>query len=141
MTDVKQYEITEPWLKLHCALGEAPFWEESTNTLRFVDVEKQELHHVSLAQGPSSHKIVKQNDICITVTADIEGNDKEFIFGGKYGYGVCNRETGEYRWIKKVWNEEEVKAGKLEKFRGNDGAVDSGGGSGWDSCSTRWSAR
>lgn len=60
-------------------------------------------------------------------TADIEGNDSEFIFGGKYGYGICNRTTGEYRWIKKVWSEDEVAAGKPDKFRGNDGAVDSQG--------------
>jgi sugar lactone lactonase YvrE len=66
-------------------------------------------------------------DISIGCTADIEGNDKEFIFGGKYGYGICNRETGEYRWIKKVWSEEEVKGNKPERMRGNDGAVDSQG--------------
>ncbi|KAK7189509.1 hypothetical protein DPSP01_001502 [Paraphaeosphaeria sporulosa] len=127
MSDVKKYEITEPWIKLHCALGEAPFWEESTNTIRFVDVEKQELHRVSVTEGPSSHKVVKQYDISIGCTADIEGNDTDFIFGGKYGYGICDKESGEYRWIKKVWSDEEVKAGKLNKFRGNDGAVDSGG--------------
>jgi sugar lactone lactonase YvrE len=60
-------------------------------------------------------------------TADIEGNDKEFIFGGKYGYGVANKETGDYRWVKKVWSEDEIKEKKHEKFRGNDGAVDSQG--------------
>ncbi|KAJ4286058.1 rRNA-processing protein cgr1 [Kalmusia sp. IMI 367209] len=126
MSGVKKYEITEPWLKLHCALGEAPFYEESTNTLRFVDIENCELHSVSLAD-PSSHKVVATHDISIGCTADIEGNDSEFIFGGKYGYGICNRTTGAYRWIKKVWSDEEVKAGKPDKFRGNDGAVDSGG--------------
>ena len=60
-------------------------------------------------------------------TADIEGNDKEFIFGGKYGYGVANKESGDYRWVKKVWSEDEIKEKKHEKFRGNDGAVDSQG--------------
>ena len=71
--------------------------------------------------------MVKQHDISIGCTADVEGNSEEFIFGGKYGYGMCNRQTGEYRWIKKVWSDEEAKAGKPDKFRGNDGAVDSGG--------------
>lgn len=60
-------------------------------------------------------------------TADIEGNAKEFIFGGKYGYGIANKETGDYRWVQKVWSEDEIKAKKHEKFRGNDGAVDSQG--------------
>jgi sugar lactone lactonase YvrE len=66
-------------------------------------------------------------DISLGCTADIEGNDKEFIFGGKYGYGVCDRETGEYRWIKKVWDETEVQDDKPKRMRGNDGAVDSKG--------------
>ncbi|KAF2729152.1 hypothetical protein EJ04DRAFT_447873 [Polyplosphaeria fusca] len=124
---IKKWEITEPWLKLNCSLGEAPFWEEKTNTLRFLDVEKCIIHSVDLNVGPSSHKVVKQLDISMGCTADIEGNDDEFVFGGKYGYGVCNRTTGEYRWIKKVWDEAEVADGKLDRMRGNDGAVDSHG--------------
>lgn len=60
-------------------------------------------------------------------TANIEGNDQDFIFGGKYGYGVCNRTTGAYRWIARVWSPEETAAGKPDKYRGNDGAVDSAG--------------
>lgn len=60
-------------------------------------------------------------------TADIEGNDEEFAFAGKYGFGIANKQTGEYRWIKKVWTEDEVAANKHELFRGNDGAVDSQG--------------
>lgn len=66
-------------------------------------------------------------DISMGCTADIEGNDEEFIFGGKFGYGICNRQTGEYRWIKKVWSDDEVKDGKPDRMRGNDGAVDSQG--------------
>ncbi|ORY09203.1 SMP-30/Gluconolaconase/LRE-like region-domain-containing protein [Clohesyomyces aquaticus] len=124
---VKKYKITEPWIKLNCSLGEAPFWEEQTNTLRFLDVEQQEIHTVDLSIGPSSHKLVKKTDISMGCTADIEGNDHEFVFGGKFGYGVCNKKTGEYRWIKKVWNEEEVKDDKPNRMRGNDGAVDSQG--------------
>ncbi|KAF2654649.1 hypothetical protein K491DRAFT_600381 [Lophiostoma macrostomum CBS 122681] len=127
MTGIEKYEITEPWIRLTCSLGEGPFWEESTNTLRFLDIEKEELHHVDLNVGPSSHKVVKKMDISIGCTADIEGNDKEFIFGGKFGYGICNRETGDYKWIKKVWSNEEVKDGKPGRMRGNDGAVDSQG--------------
>ncbi|KAF2132182.1 hypothetical protein P153DRAFT_186159 [Dothidotthia symphoricarpi CBS 119687] len=127
MPEVKTYEVTEPYIRLTCALGEAPFWEESTNTVRFVDIEKKELHRVDISAGPSSHKVVKNLDISIGCTADIEGNDEEFIFGGKYGYGIANKQTGAYRWVKKVWSDDEIKAGKPDKFRGNDGAVDSAG--------------
>ncbi|KAF2752222.1 SGL-domain-containing protein [Sporormia fimetaria CBS 119925] len=127
MPEIKKYEIKEPWIRVHCALGEGPFWEDRTNTLRFIDIEKQELHRVDLSVGPPSYKLVKKMDISMGCTADIEGNEKEFIFGGKYGYGICNLETGEYKWVKKVWSEEEVKDGKPDRMRGNDGAVDSQG--------------
>lgn len=82
---------------------------------------------MDLNVGASSHKVAKKFDISMGVTADIEGNDTEFIFGGKYGYGICNRHTGEYRWIKKVWTDEEIADGKADRMRGNDGAVDSQG--------------
>jgi hypothetical protein len=57
--------ITQPWLRLNCSLGEGPFWEIDTNTLRFLDVEKQRVHRVDLNVGPSSHKVVKELDISI----------------------------------------------------------------------------
>lgn len=127
MGEIKKYEITEPWLRLKCSLGEGPFWEEKTNTLRFLDVEKCELHTVDVNKGPSSHKVLKKTDISMGCTADIEGTDDEFIFGGKFGYGIFNKQSGEYRWIKKVWSDEEVAQGKPNRMRGNDGAVDSQG--------------
>lgn len=57
--------ITQPWLRLNCSLGEGPFWEEDTNSLRFLDVEKQKVHRVDLNVGPSSHKVLKEYDISI----------------------------------------------------------------------------
>jgi sugar lactone lactonase YvrE len=60
-------------------------------------------------------------------TADIEGNPDEFAFAGKYGFGIANKQTGEYRWIKRIWSPEEISANKHEKYRGNDGAIDSSG--------------
>lgn len=57
--------ISQPWLRLNCSLGEGPFWEDDTNSLRFLDVEKQRVHRVDLNIGPSSHTIVKEFDISI----------------------------------------------------------------------------
>lgn len=53
----------QPYIETHCSLGEGPYWEEETNTVRFLDVEKQELHRVDIGKGPSSHKLVKKLDI------------------------------------------------------------------------------
>ena len=64
-TKTQLLTIAQPWLRLNCSLGEGPFWEEDTNTLRFLDVEKQKVHRVDLNVGPSSHKVVKDFDISI----------------------------------------------------------------------------
>jgi sugar lactone lactonase YvrE len=55
--------IYQPWLKTDCSLGEGPFWEEETNTVRFLDIEKQKLFRVDMNVGPSSLKTVKEHDI------------------------------------------------------------------------------
>lgn len=55
----------QPYIALNCSLGEGPFWEEATNTVRFLDVEKQELHRVDIDKGPTSHRLVKRLDISI----------------------------------------------------------------------------
>lgn len=33
--------------------------------MRFLDVEKQEIHRVDINKGPSSHKLIKKLDISI----------------------------------------------------------------------------
>ena len=102
MPDIKRYKVTEPWVRTSCGLGEAPFWDKKSNTLRFVDIIKKQLFSVNLDEGPSS---LKTFDLPISVgtTANIEGNDEEFIFGGKSGYGIMNKKTAEWRYIKKMW--------------------------------------
>ena len=136
MADLKKYKITEPYLDLQGGLLEAPFWEKDSNTLRFVDIVKQKLHFVNPRAGPSSHK-QWDLDFSVGTTADIQGNDAELIFGGKRGYGIMKRETGESRWVKDMWSDEERKedgggkpgVGKTRevRMRSNDGAVDAAG--------------
>lgn len=136
MSEIKKYKIEEPYLHLQCSLGEAPFWEKSRDSLRFVDIVKKKLHTVNLTEGPSSHKELDL-EYSIGTTADIEGNDDEFVFGGKLGYGIMHRDSGKMRWIKKMWSDEERKEdgggkpgvgkNREERMRSNDGAVDSEG--------------
>lgn len=130
--DIKRYKVTEPWLATDCGLGEAPFWEKDRNCLRFVDIVKKNIYFVDLNQGPASLE-KRELEFSISTTADIENNDGEFVFGGKYGYGIYNRDSGETRWIKKMWNDDERKEdgggkpgiGKTreERMRSNDGEV------------------
>lgn len=133
MADIKTYKVTESYINLNCSLGEAPFWEKSRDSLRFVDVVKKKLHTINLSEGPASHK---EFDLAESIgcTADIEGNDNEFLFGGKRGYGIMNRDTGETRYIKMMWNDDErrddgggktgIGGSREYRMRSNDGAVD-----------------
>ena len=40
-----------------------------------------------------------------STTADIEGTADELIVGAKYGYALLARDTGEFEYIKRVWDE------------------------------------
>ena len=138
MPEIKKYKVTEPYLNLHCGLAEGPFWERSRHSLRFVDIVNSKLHFVDLHAGPSS---LQTWDLPFNVgtTADIEGNETEFIAGGKYGFAIFNRETGQHRWVAKFWTaaerETDRSGGKPgienlsreERMRANDGAVDVAG--------------
>ena len=70
-SEVKKYTINEPWLNTSCGLGEGPFWEESNNALRFVDIINKKLFFADLSKGESSLK-EHQLDFSIGITADIE---------------------------------------------------------------------
>lgn len=122
MAPSQQWKAGEPYINLHCGLAEGPYYEKQTNTLRFVDIKKNRLHSVDLAQGPSSLKTI-QLDTRVTVTADIEGVDpaKKILVGLKYGIAVLDRETEKYESIGKFNDEDN------ERLRGNDGAVDPNG--------------
>jgi sugar lactone lactonase YvrE len=116
MPEIKKWTVTEPYLDIHCALGEGPYYEAERNTLRFVDIIKKRLHTVDLGIGPTSLKTL-QLDMPIGVTADIEGVDssKKILIGGKSGIYVLERETGKYELLKKYYDDEE----KDERLRSN----------------------
>jgi sugar lactone lactonase YvrE len=94
-SNVQRWTITEPYLDLHCALGEGPYYEPAANQIRFVDIKKCRLHSLDVSVGPSSLRTI-QLDIPLGVTADIEGVDpqKKILVAGKTGLAVLNRETG-----------------------------------------------
>lgn len=120
--------VIQPYLKIDCGLGEAPFWEKSSHHLRFVDIVKQKLHVINLDKGPSSLKsfdldvpvgwvldlyLAYQNILLFfptnfknySTTADIEGTDDEIIVGAKHGYALLDMKTGKHEYIKRLWDE------------------------------------
>jgi sugar lactone lactonase YvrE len=116
---MQHWTVDEPWLDLHCALSEGPFYEKETNSVRFVDIKKKHVHTVSLDQGISSLKTI-QLDICPTVTADIEGVDprERILLGVKYGLAVLDRARGTYEMLAQFNDDDN------ERLRSNDGAAD-----------------
>ncbi|KAI0166422.1 hypothetical protein GGR57DRAFT_25647 [Xylariaceae sp. FL1272] len=118
-TKLQEWHVTEPYLNLHCSLGEGPFYEPDTHNLRFVDIKKKRVHWVNLDEGPES-VTTTQLDTPVTVTADIEGVDprERILIGTKYGLAVLDRKTGEYEYIARFSESDN------ERLRSNDGAAD-----------------
>jgi sugar lactone lactonase YvrE len=118
---MQTWTVTKPYLNIHCELGEAPYYEAESNTLRFVDIKKKQLHTLSLDEGPESLKTL-QLDMPVGVTADIEGVDykERILVGGKSGIYILDRRSGKYELLKRFYETRE----KDERLRSNDGAVD-----------------
>lgn len=119
MADLQRWTVEEPWLDVRCLLGEGPFYEKKTNTVRFVDIKKKQLHRVSVAEGSSSLTTL-QLDVCPTVTVDIAGVDPSdrIALGVKYGLAVLDVQKGTYELIQPFHEP------RNERVRSNDGAAD-----------------
>lgn len=118
----QEWKVDKPWLELKCALGEGPFYEKDTNTLRMVDIKKKQILTVSLDDsGDASSLKTIQLDVCPTVTADIEGVDPQerILIGVKHGLAVLDRQRGTYEMLVPFNNPEHN-----ERIRANDGAAD-----------------
>lgn len=121
MAEYKIWTVSEPWLDIHCGLGEGPFYEAATHTLRFVDIKRNKLHTVGVAEGPPSLKTLDL-PMPVGVTADIEGIDssKRILVGGKSGVYLLDRESGNLELLKRFYDTED----KDERLRSNDGSID-----------------
>ncbi|EFX00672.1 calcium homeostasis protein [Grosmannia clavigera kw1407] len=130
-TNRQVWEVKEPYLNAHCLLGEGPFYETESNSVRFVDIRKRQLLTVDLAAGPSSLQVL-QLDLAISVTADIRGVDprEQVLAGLKHGLAVLDRKTGSYEYVRKFSEcantSGDVAADAIDynRVRGNDGAAD-----------------
>lgn len=120
----QEWTVDKPYLNLHCKLGEGPYYEETTNSLRFVDIINKRLHTVSLTAGPDSVRTL-QLDTPVTVTADVEGHapQDKILIGAKYGIALLDRKTGAYEYVSR-FSAAHDDGTDNERLRSNDGAVD-----------------
>ncbi|VBB86461.1 Putative protein of unknown function [Podospora comata] len=117
-SEFQVWEVKTPYLNLHCGLGEGPYYEPATQTVRFVDIKNKKLHTVSI--NDPADLVTLSFDEPVTVTADIAGVDPKdkILIGAKQGLAVLDRKTGEYEYISKMEGE------GVDRIRSNDGAVD-----------------
>jgi len=120
-SELQLWHVAEPYLNLHCQLGEGPYYDRKTNVLRFVDIKKKQIHNFSLDRGPDSLETI-QLDVPVTVTANVEGVDPQdkILVGLKYGAALLDRKTGQYEYLAKFADDGHDNA----RLRSNDGAVD-----------------
>lgn len=118
--DIQQWHVTEPYVDLHCGLGEGPYYEKATQTLRFVDIKGKRIHTVSVTDGPASLTTL-QLDERPTVTANVAGLDpqQKLLVGLKYGIALLDRPTGRYEYLARF-----TPAADNARLRSNDGAAD-----------------
>lgn len=79
--------------------------------------------HESLESGDGCFRLT----ISASITGKLASSKNEFIFGGKYGIGIGDKNSNTTRLLKSYWSDEERKGGKDVRMRANDGAVDSKG--------------
>lgn len=122
MSNFQRWTVGEPWLETRCLLGEGPFYEKASKTVRFVDIRRKQLLRASLADGPASLTKL-QLDVCPTVTANIEGVDPadRILLGVKYGLAVLDVKKGTYELMQRFHD------APNERVRSNDGGVDARG--------------
>lgn len=119
------WTVTDWYVNEHCGLGEGPYYEKDTNSLRFVDIKKDKLYTVRLDQDPPVAKPLDMQPgegqlARIAVTADVEGLDPQetLLIGAKFGLALLDRRSGKLDYITKFSSEDNP------ILRANDGAVD-----------------
>lgn len=126
MAEIETWTVGEPYLNIHCSLGEGPYYMKAANKLRFLDIKKGRLHVVDLKEGPKSVKTIELGQP-VGVTADIEGVDpeKKILVAAKKELATFEWATGKIEPLTKLYQ------GKGEEWddrmRSNDGTVDSEG--------------
>ncbi len=125
---IQEWTLTTPWAEPHCALGEGPFYEAETDSLRLVDIKKKQILYFRGVSAPANKDTaagrpeIVQLDVCPSVTADIDGVDprERILVGVKHGLTTLDVRGGQGRWEMLVPFHEP----RNERLRANDGYAD-----------------
>jgi len=122
MAGLKEWKVDRPWLATGCGLGEGPFYEKETESIRFVDIKNKRIHWAPLKADNAASVETVQLDVPVGVTSNIAGIDprERILIGIKSGIAVLDRKTGKYEMLAEFPKPN-------ERLRGNDGAADPNG--------------
>ncbi|ATY60174.1 SMP-30 Gluconolaconase LRE-like region [Cordyceps militaris] len=125
---MQEWTVSAPWAEPHCALGEGPFYEAETDSLRLVDIKKKQILYFRNVSAPENKTAaaappeVVQLDVCPTVTADVKGLDPRdrIVVGVKHGLAILDVRGGRGQYEMLVPFHEPPN----ERLRANDGCAD-----------------
>ncbi|KAM3499553.1 hypothetical protein MY10362_007193 [Beauveria mimosiformis] len=126
MAAIQQWTVAAPWAEPHCALGEGPFYEVETDSLRLVDIKKKQILYFRGVNAPankltaSAAPEVVQLNVCPTVTADLHGVDprERILVGVKHGLATLDVARESYEMLVPFCKPPN------ERVRANDGCAD-----------------
>lgn len=100
---IQRFTVSEPFLRLESLLAEGPFYRPEDNTLHFVDIKGKLIWRVQLS-GASPPRALCTVDM-LGVACLIEGDEENYIVAAKRGFALVNQESGELRYLAKVFND------------------------------------
>lgn len=85
------------------------------STLHFVDSRRRLLHRLALSPSAdgnglsewSNHKVVATKDP-VGVAVELADDPNRLVVGAKYGFAVVDTETGEMKYVARVYKDEKV---------------------------------
>ena len=117
-TLLKRWDVEKPILDVTLKLGEGPLYDEATDVLTFVDIQRHQVHKACLSTGAPVHSTL-QLDVPVSFIALVQGHSlsEKVLVGLKYGLAVLDSTTGNYDYLAKL------DLTNAARIRTNDGAV------------------
>ena len=104
-TNIQRLTVSEPFLSFGSLLAEGPFYRSEDDTLHFIDIKGKLILRVPLSGTPSP-KSLSIEDI-LGVACLIDGDDENYIVAAKRGFALVNQESGQLKYLVKVFSGEE----------------------------------
>lgn len=106
LSKVQRLTVSEPFLRLGSLLAEGPFYRPEDDTFHFVDIRGKLLYRVPLSGSPPPRALSTED--MLGVACLIEGDNDNYIVAAKRGFALLNQESGELKYLAKVFSDLEM---------------------------------